>query len=297
MEIIALVQTKMSSDGLCNIQAIDKDKNQYNLKINFSKSENILLDHIYIFDCDIKAGQRTNYIIKDYKDVYEFKSEKLDEILRSFIKASPYSYEEGKKIVDEYINKIDNKVLFDITSYLVNKHHDKFFIYPAAAKMHHAYVGGLVHHCLSMLKMADAFIENYEYLDKDYLYSGIILHDIGKSIELDGPLNTSYSKEGMLIGHLVIGAMEINDACNKLGYKDKEEALILEHMLISHHGVPQFGAAKKPMTPEALALWYIDTIDSKFRVLGDELENTNEGSFTENIGVIDKMKIYKPIKD
>ena len=70
--------------------------------------------------------------------------------------------------------------------------------------------------------------------------------------------------------------------------------MLLEHMLISHHGVPQFGSPKKPLTAEALVLWYIDTIDSKFRVLGEELEKTKNGEFTEAIGVIDKSKIYKP---
>ena len=159
--------------------------------------------------------------------------------------------------------------------------------------MHHAYVGGLVHHCLSMLHLADAFIANFSYLNKDYLYAGIILHDIGKATELDGVVDTAYSLEGQLIGHLVIGAIDIANAAKELGYEGAEEVLLLKHMLISHHGLPQFGSAKKPMTPEALALWYIDTIDSKFRVLGTELEKVEKGSFTENIGVIDKMKIYK----
>ena len=77
-------------------------------------------------------------------------------------------------------------------------------------------------------------------------------------------------------------------------FENTKEALLLEHMLISHHGMPQYGSAKKPLTAEALVLWYIDTIDSKFRVLGDELKRTENGSFTESIGVIDKSKIYKP---
>lgn len=159
--------------------------------------------------------------------------------------------------------------------------------------MHHAYVGGLVHHSLSMLKMADSFIANYNYLKKDYLYAGVILHDIGKAIELDGLVNTSYTVEGQLIGHLVIGAIEIGKMAEKLGYGDAKEVLVLEHMLISHHGVPQFGSAKKPMTAEALALWYIDTIDSKFRVLEVELAKTNVGEFTDAVSVVDKMKFYK----
>ena len=119
------------------------------------------------------------------------------------------------------------------------------------------------------------------------------MHDIGKAIELDGVYNTSYTVEGQLIGHLVLGAIEIGNVAIKLGYEDKEEVMILEHMLISHHGMPQFGSAKKPMTAEALALWYIDTIDSKFRVLEVELAKVNEGEFTDNVSVIDKMKFYK----
>ena len=159
--------------------------------------------------------------------------------------------------------------------------------------MHHAYVGGLAYHCIGMLHLAEGFIENYPYLDRSYVYAGIMLHDIGKAIELTGIVHTEYSVKGQLLGHLVLGAIEIGSAAKDLGYQDKDECMLLEHMLISHHGVPQFGSAKKPMTAEALVLWYIDTIDSKFRVLGEELSKTESGKFTDGIGVLDKSKIYK----
>lgn len=293
MELIGLVTTKMTSDGLCNLVVLDKEKNQYNLKMTLESSKGIIINHIYKFDCMKKEGQRVGFVVKEYKDIKEVNEENIDEIYRSFLASSPISFDDGKNEVLAYVEKIENKVIKDITVNLLNKYEDKFFIYPAAAKMHHAYVGGLVHHCLSMLHLADAFIANFSYLNKDYLYAGIILHDIGKATELDGVVDTAYSLEGQLIGHLVIGAIDIANAAKELGYEDKEEVLLLKHMLISHHGLPQFGSAKKPMTPEALALWYIDTIDSKFRVLGTELEKVEKGSFTDNIGVIDKMKIYK----
>ena len=159
--------------------------------------------------------------------------------------------------------------------------------------MHHNYIGGLSYHVIGMLHLADGFINTYNYLNSDYVYAGIILHDIAKVLELTEPINPQYSTEGQLVGHLVMGAMEIKMASKELGYEDSEEALVLIHMLISHHGVPQFGAAKKPMVAEAMLLWYIDSIDSKFRVMEDELNNTNEKEFSQPIGVIEKTKIYK----
>lgn len=293
MELIACVSSKMTSDGLCNVVAVNKDKYQYNLKISLDLEDQILINHIYLFEVSKKEGIRVSYHIESFKDINSLDGYRQDEILRDFLPSSPYRYEDGMAMIYEYVNKIDNKIIKDLVNALIEKYIDKFFIYPAAAKMHHAYVGGLVHHSLSMLKMADSFIANYNYLKKDYLYAGVILHDIGKAIELDGLVNTSYTVEGQLIGHLVIGAIEIGKMAEKLGYGDAKEVLVLEHMLISHHGVPQFGSAKKPMTAEALALWYIDTIDSKFRVLEVELAKTNVGEFTDAVSVVDKMKFYK----
>jgi len=235
-----------------------------------------------------------SYWIVGFKNVTELDLEEQDKYLRLFYKSAEFSMSEEQKEIDKYIAKLDNKVIKDITVNLIKKYHDKYFTYPAAAKMHHAYVGGLAFHSIGMLKLADGFLENYDYLDKNYIYAGIMLHDIGKAIELSGPANASYTLEGQLIGHLVIGAIEIEKMALELGYQDEKEVLLLKHMLISHHGLPQFGSAKKPMTPEALLLWYIDTIDSKFRVLGEELSKVEKGEFTDPIGVIDKAKIYKP---
>ena len=90
-----------------------------------------------------------------------------------------------------------------------------------------------------------------------------------------------------------MGAMEIDRTANRLGYADKEEVMLLEHMVISHHGQPQFGACKKPETPEALLLWLLDTIDSKMRVIEETFEELEPGCFSDAIGVLERSKCYK----
>lgn len=293
MEIIGKVLGINTSDGMMNLLVVDAKKEQYNIKSPMVLSEVFLIGHIYQFIVDRVVAERVSYQIKEVYDVDQLEPEKSDMILRDFMAGSPLSLEESRTRIYENIEKIENEIIRTITKSLVDQYSDKFFIYPAATRMHHAYIGGLAYHCLGMIQMADSFMANYPYLKKDYLYAGILLHDIGKTIELTGPQNTEYTLSGQLLGHLVIGALEIEKVAASLGYENSKEVLLLKHMLISHHGQPQFGAAKKPCTPEALVLWYIDTIDSKFRVLGEELSKTEDGCYTDSIGVLDKMKIYK----
>lgn len=293
VKIIAKVNAINTSDGMYNVSVNDTE-NSFNIKVNPELGYTFKIGNVYEFECyKNEASERVSYTLVSSKDINQFDIETKEKILRKFYSAAPVSSEQAKEEINNYIAKIENKVIHDITDALINKHKDEFFIYPAASKMHHAYVGGLAYHSIGMLHLADGFIENYPYLNRDYIYAGILLHDIGKTIELSGVINTEYSLKGQLIGHLVLGAMQIETMAKELGFEDCEEVLFLEHMLISHHGQPQFGSAKKPMTAEALVLWYIDTIDSKFRVLGEELEKTASGSYTENIGVLDRSKIYK----
>ena len=254
MEVIGIVTSISTSDGVYNLIVSDKNKNIINLKILPEDAKNIQIGKAYSFQYEVVYGaERSSNKIISFTNVEDLPFELQDKTLRSFFKSSPLSIEDATKEVNKYIDKIDNEVIKDITKYLIDLYHDEY-----------------------------------------YIYAGIILHDIGKAIELSGAVQTEYTVKGQLLGHLVLGAIEISDAATHLGYQNTEEAMLLEHMLISHHGVPQFGSPKKPLTAEALVLWYIDTIDSKFRVLGDELEKTEPGQFTESIGVLDKSKIYKP---
>ncbi|MBQ9520369.1 MAG: HD domain-containing protein [Acholeplasmatales bacterium] len=293
MLIVGKVSGINTSDNQLNIQICNKDGITYNLKISSEEGSKLVINNIYEFSLDVVEGERTYYIINEFKNVNSFEFEKKNDSLRSFFEASPLSLKELEDEIEKYQNKIENKIIKDITVSLISKNHDNYFLYPAASRMHHAYIGGLAYHSIGMLHLADGIINAYPFLDKDYLYAGIMLHDIGKIKELTGIITPEYSKEGQLLGHLVIGAMEIHEEAINLGYKDKEEALLLEHMLISHHGMPQFGSAKKPLTAEALALWNIDNIDSKLRVLEEEYKKIQSGEFTTSIGVLYKLKMYK----
>ena len=290
MKIIGKIIGINTSDNLFNLTVVDELENIYNLKTSVN---NYNVGNVYCFNVEEIKGERVSYKIINYSTIEELNFKEADQIFRNFMPSAPLPLEKAMTIIDSYINHIDSNIIKEITSNLLSEYTPKYFTYPAASRLHHAYVGGLAYHCVGMLRMADAFIENYSYLNKDYLYAGIILHDLGKIQELTGIQNTEYSLDGQLLGHLVIGALEISKMATKLGYDETEEVKILKHLLISHHGQPQFGAAKRPMTPEAIALWYIDTIDSKFRVLGEELVKTESGKFTESIGVLDKIKVYK----
>ena len=291
MQLIGKIVGINTSDGMLNLAIVDQENAPWNLKASLDFSFQI--GHVYIFEVEKNYKVLISYTVEKYQAVSDLALEEKDRILRLFFPVSPYSLEDSKKIVYEAINKIENKIVYEITKALLEENENKFFVYPAASKMHHTYVGGLAYHTIGMLKLAETFIMNYPYLKKDYLYAGIILHDLGKTKELSGIEATEYTVDGQLLGHLVMGALEIGKAAERLGYGNTPEVRSLEHMLISHHGQPQFGAAKRPMTPEAVALWYIDTIDSKFRVLGEELNRTDSNHFTDTIGVLDKVKIFK----
>ena len=293
MQIIGKISGINTSDNMINLLVTDKDSNSYNLKIDSDNGRKFVINDVYEFEVEVKEGERTQYYISGYKNILDFDFNNKNESLRDFYNAAPLSVSELEKMINDYINKITNKIIKEITVKLINKYHDDYYLYPAAIKMHHAYIGGLAYHSTSMLKLADGVINAYPYLNSDYIYAGIMLHDIGKIKELSGIVSPEYSVEGQLIGHLVLGAMEIKSMAKELGFEDREEALILEHMLISHHGMPQFGSAKKPMTAEALVLWYVDTIDSKLRVLETELDKIDSGKFTDSIGVLDKQKMFK----
>ncbi|MDE5715665.1 MAG: HD domain-containing protein [Anaeroplasmataceae bacterium] len=289
MKVIGKIIGINTSDGGINLSVVNQKSEQLNIKTK--DIQNFSVGHVYQFDVEISYGERTSYILKEYKSVAL--EENAFEIYKDFFPSAPMDATSTKKIIYHALDQIKNPCIRNITEVMLKQYGDKFFLFPAATRMHHAYVGGLAYHTVGMLKLADSFLVNYPYLKKDYLYAGIILHDIGKTVELTGVESTEYSLDGQLLGHLVIGALEIHKIANELGYQNNQEVKLLEHMLISHHGQPLYGAAKRPMTPEAIALWYIDTIDSKFRVLGEELGKTEHNAFTDTIGVLDKIKVYK----
>lgn len=139
----------------------------------------------------------------------------------------------------------------------------KFKRAPAAKKMHHAYIGGLIEHTLSMTLLADKIATHYKGIDRDLLIASAILHDIGKIREFDYKVKIDYSDEGRLLNHIVIGVQMIEEKLRNIKNFPDEQALLIKHMIVSHHGTRNFGSPEPPKTIEAVLLNYIDEIDSK----------------------------------
>jgi 3'-5' exoribonuclease len=214
--------------------------------------------------------------------------------LEDFLETAPLSQEEMTSKLTQYIFDMKNPNIQRITRHLLKKHQNAFLEYPAATKNHHEFVSGLVYHVVSMLDLAKAIATLYPSLAKDLLYAGVILHDMGKVVELSGPISTVYTVEGNLLGHITIMVNEIGKAAEELGISG-EEVLILKHLVLSHHGKAEWGSPKPPLIKEAEILHYIDNLDAKMNMLDRALERVKPGEFTERVFALDNRSFYKPI--
>ena len=172
----------------------------------------------------------------------------------------------------------------------------QFISYPAAKSMHHDFYSGLIYHTTTMLKIAKALVGIYPSLNKDLLYSGIILHDLGKTIELSGPVGTSYTLEGELLGHIVIMSDEVARMADKLGI-EAEEITLLRHIILAHHGKYEFGSPKLPMIKEAEIIHFIDNIDARMMMFEKNLANVEPGAFSEKLFGLEGRHFYVPTFD
>lgn len=143
---------------------------------------------------------------------------------------------------------------------------------PAAMTMHHAYLGGLLEHTISLIGLANAVCAHYPELDRDLLLTGVVLHDIGKLEELRYSRGIEYSDEGRLLGHISMGAMLVREKCNVIENFPAPLRVMVEHLILSHHGSHEFGSPSLPQFPEAIALHAIDDLDSKMAAMRATLE-------------------------
>jgi 3'-5' exoribonuclease len=148
---------------------------------------------------------------------------------------------------------------------------------PAAKKMHHAYVGGLLEHTVSMALLCERIAGHYSGIDMDLLLAGIILHDIGKTVELTTGFGFDYSDSGRLLSHIVLGLQMVDEKLKQVPDFPEDQAVLLKHMIVSHHGSRQFGSPEPPKTLEAVLLHYIDEIDSKVNSIREFIAKEDSG--------------------
>src|SRR5271168_1111725 len=138
---------------------------------------------------------------------------------------------------------------------------------PAAKHVHHAFLGGLLEHVLSLCSLSRAMAAHYKFIDVELLLTGVILHDVGKVAELTYDRSFGYSSEGQLIGHIGIGLRFLHEKLQRLPYFPPKLRVLVEHMILSHHGELEFGPPKLPQFPEALLLHHLDNLDSKMECM------------------------------
>lgn len=253
-----------------------------------------------------EASYSSQSIVKIYGDIHHYRGRNQLKIrnirtasaadnvkISDFLETAPVGQEEMMEKVTQYIFEMKNPNIQRITRYLMKKHQNEFLEYPAATKNHHEFVSGLAYHVVSMLDLAKSIADLYPSLDKDLLYSGVILHDLGKVTELSGPIGTTYTVEGNLIGHISIMVNEIAKAAEHLGIEG-EEVVILQHLVLSHHGKAEWGSPKPPLIKEAEILHYIDNLDAKMNMLDRALERVKPGEYTERVFALDNRSFYKP---
>lgn len=240
-------------------------------------------------------------VISQYNGRDQFKIDRIRPVIEAdgvdvsdYVKSAEYTGEDMYNIIIGKVNSFKDDELKRLVLYLLDENKEKILFYPAAFRLHHAIRCGLLLHITSIVMLCEGVCKVYPFVNKDLLISGAILHDIAKTIEFevhDTGIASGYTTEGNLIGHLVKGAMMINDAAVKLGI-DSEKSMLLQHMVLSHHGEPDFGAAVRPQFLEAELLSELDLMDARVYEIMSAVEDTPKGEFSQRLWALEDRRFY-----
>lgn len=211
-----------------------------------------------------------------------------------FVKSSEYTGEDMYNELFSIADSFGDSDLRAIVTTILNDNKEALLYWPAAFKLHHAIRAGLLMHTLSIVRLAQKVCQVYPFVDKDLLLAGAMLHDISKISEYDiasSGLATGYTAMGNLVGHLVDGAFIIKTTAQKLGI-NSESVMLLQHMVLSHHNEPEFGAAVRPMFIEAELLSQLDMMDARMYEMKEITESTGDKDFSGRIWSMDNRKLY-----
>lgn len=218
--------------------------------------------------------------------------------MTDFVKAAPEAPEEMYSYILSVAESMQDEDLKKLTLKLLNENKDRLMYYPAAQKNHHAQLGGLLYHMKRMLMTGEGVCKVYTNLNRDLVCTGVIIHDMEKLNEIKSGVDgiaTGYSFEGQMLGHIIQGVKTIDKLSIELGMP-REKAIMLEHMILSHHYEPEFGSPKRPLFPEAEVLHYLDILDARMFDMHTALEATKPGEFSDRVWTLENRKLYKPIE-
>lgn len=217
--------------------------------------------------------------------------------LIDFIRSAPIRPIDLVHAIKQAIASISDKEIRALVNFCVAKVEEKLMHYPAAKTHHHAYFAGLAYHMVRMLEIGDFLCRQRPFLNPDLLKAGIILHDIAKPEEMVAQLGivSEYSVQGKLVGHISMASNWITEAALRLDIDlDSPKVLGLQHLVLSHHNLGEWGSPVQPQTPEAVALHHIDALDAKLQMVEDALDTTPETEeWTPFIRGLENKAIYR----
>ncbi len=278
-----------NGNGYLDLIVIGSDKKEYPAKVwrfdnNGQFEQNDVVEIEYTLDNYKGKAQLTITTIKKAPS----------EMIKEFIPASEYDGKVVFSMLLKKVNEFKDEELKAIVKDIMLTNREALEIYPAAYRLHHAIVGGLMLHTASIVEMAEKTCEVYPNINRELLLSGAILHDVAKTFEMQTGktgLCSGYTVGGELIGHLVKGAIFIDETAKKLGI-DSEKVTLLEHMILSHHGVPEYGSPVRPMFLEAEILSTLDALDATIFEINNATGKVEAGEFTDRQWALDNRKLF-----
>ena len=210
------------------------------------------------------------------------------------VRTAGYSSEQMYAELLNIANSFSDGDLKLIVTTILEENRKPLLYWPAAYKLHHAVRGGLLMHTLSIARLCEGVCAVYPFIDRDLLLSGAILHDIAKIQEFnvnDAGVAEGYTVEGNLLGHLTMGANYIDRVAEKLGI-ERKTSVLLQHMVLSHHGEPEFGAAVRPMFIEAEILSELDLMDARIYEMREAVSGAKPNDFSGRVWALDNRKLF-----
>lgn len=304
------IDGKSQVEGFCLIKNVDKktsSKGDIYLDFTLSDSEGEINAKLWNYNENLHGVYDANTLVKVrgtisvYNGSDQFRIERIRPVssedgvkIEDFVKSALY---DGDAMYDELFaiaSDFKDRELSLLVTTILSERRIPLLYWPAAFKLHHAIRGGLLLHTLSIVRLCKQVCKIYPFVNEELLISGAILHDIAKIDEFevaDSGIATGYSVKGNLIGHLAEGAIIVRETANRTGVSEETSNLI-EHMLLSHHGDPEFGAAVRPMFIEAEILSELDMLDARIYEMKEAVEAVETGEFTGRIWSMDNRKLY-----
>ena len=296
-------------EGFALVKACDKKSAKngtFYLDIKLGDKDSEMIAKLWDFREDIHTLPEVNTVIKvrgtlqQYNGNDQFIIQRMrpateDEFdMADYVKTSDYSGNDMLDSIIRLVNDFEDEELKMVVLSMLRDNQEKILTFPAAEKLHHAMTGGLLYHTLSIVRLAECICSIYPCIDRELLLSGAILHDIAKMREytVNGAgIVDGHTLEGMLLGHLVMGAEDVGRKCDELEVTP-EKKYLLQHMLISHHGKLEFGAAVRPSFIEAEVLSQLDLFDANMYEMAEAVGGVKAGEFTGRLWMLDNRKLY-----